>query len=73
MIKNHIVKEMHSNIHLFADDNSLCIVVDFPDSAAQILNLDLERLDNWAVKWLVKEFLAIRRAISLNKTLILFC
>ena len=45
---------MHSNIHLFADDNSLCIVVDFPDSAAQILNLDLERLDNWAVKWLVK-------------------
>ena len=30
------------------------MVVDFPDSAEQILNLDLERLYNWAVQWLVK-------------------
>ena len=51
---NDIVKEIHSNIRLFADDTSLYIVVDFPDSAAQILNLDLERLYNWAVQWLVK-------------------
>ena len=49
-----IVKEIHSNIRLFADDTSLYIIVDFPDSAAQILNLDLERLYNWAVQWLVK-------------------
>ena len=42
------VKEIHSNILLLADDTSLYIVVDFPDSVAQILNLDLERLYNWA-------------------------
>ena len=29
------------------------INVDFPDSAAQILNIDLERIANWAAKWLV--------------------
>ena len=29
------------------------IVVDFPDYAAQILNVDLERLYHWAVQWLV--------------------
>ena len=51
---NDIVKEIHSNIRLSADDTSLYIIVDFPDSAAQILNLDLERLYNWAVQWLVK-------------------
>ena len=54
MFINDIVKEIHSNIHLFADDTGLYIIVDFPDSAAQILNLDLERLYNWAVQWLVK-------------------
>ena len=36
---NDIVKEIHSNIRLFADDTSLYIIVDFPDSAAQILNV----------------------------------
>ena len=51
---NDIVNEIHSNIRLFADDTSLYIIVDFPDSAAQMLNLDLERLYNWAVQWLVK-------------------
>ena len=30
------------------------IIDDFPDSAAQILNLDLERLFNWTGQWLVK-------------------
>ena len=51
---NDTVKEIHSNILLFADDTSLYIIVDFPDSAAQILNLDLERLCEWAVQWLVR-------------------
>ena len=43
---NDFVKEIHSNIRLFADDTSLYIIYDFPDSAAQILNLDLEILYN---------------------------
>ena len=38
---------------LFADDTSIYKIVDFPDSAAQILNIDLERNANWAAKWLV--------------------
>ena len=51
MFINDIVKEMHSNIRLFADDTRLYIIVDFPDSAAQILNFDLERLYKCAVQW----------------------
>ena len=51
---NDTVKEIHPNILLFADDTSLYIIVDFPDSAAQILNLDLERLYEWAMQWLVR-------------------
>ena len=51
---NEKVKEIHSNLRLFADDTSLYISVDFPDSAAGILNLELERLYEWAVQWLVR-------------------
>ena len=41
MYINAIVKESHSNLRLFANDASLYIVVDFPDSATEIINLDL--------------------------------
>ena len=50
---NDIVHQINSSIRLFADDTSIYIIVDFPDSAAQILNIDLERIANWAAKWLV--------------------
>ena len=73
------IKEIHSNIiRLFADDTSLCIIVEFPDSAAQILNLDIERLYNWAVQWLVKfnpiktESLLFYRRINLQDHRTLF-
>ena len=35
-----LVKELHSNISLFADDTSLYIVADLNDSVAHILNFD---------------------------------
>ena len=54
MFINDIVKEIHSNILLLADDTGLYIVVDSPDSAAQILNLDLERQYELVVQWFVK-------------------
>ena len=55
MFINDKVKEIHSNIRLFADDTSLYIVVNFSDSTAHILNMDLARLYNWAaVQWRVK-------------------
>ena len=50
---NAMVHEIYSSIRLFADDTSIYIIVEFPDSAAQILNIDLERITNWAATWLV--------------------
>ena len=40
---NDIVPEIGSSIRLFADDTSLFIIVEHPDTAANILNLDLEK------------------------------
>ena len=45
---NDIVNEINSNIRLFADNTSLYLIVDFPDSAAQILNIDLKRISKCA-------------------------
>ena len=41
---NDIVKNIGSNIRLFADDTSLFIIVDNPTTAALCLNSDLEKL-----------------------------
>ena len=40
---NDIVTEIGSNIRLFADDTSLFIIVEHPNTAAEILNPDLEK------------------------------
>lgn len=50
---NDIVEDINSNIRLFADDTSLFIVVDNPETAAEILNLDIKKIMMWAKKWLV--------------------
>ena len=50
---NDIVKNIGSNIRLFADDTSLFIIVDNPTTAALCLNSDLEKLSPWAAIWLV--------------------
>ena len=41
---NDIVKNIGSNIRLFADDTSFFIIVDNPTTAALCLNSDLEKL-----------------------------
>ncbi len=51
---NDIVNDIHSNIRLFADDTSIYIIVDDPMNSAQQLNQDLEIVNTWAEKWLVK-------------------
>ena len=72
---NDIFHKIHSNIRLFADDTTIYIIVDFPDSAAQILNIDLERIAHWAAKWLVgfnakkTEALLILRRLCNHRTL----
>ena len=50
---NDIVRELDSNIRLFADDTSLYIVVENPANAALHLNADLLKIFNWALVWLV--------------------
>ena len=50
---NDIVKNIGSNIRLFADDTSLFIIVDNPTTAGLCLNSDLENLSRWAAIWLV--------------------
>ena len=47
------VVDIGSNIRLFADDTSLYMVVDNPDTAAELLNLDINKIMTWAKKWLV--------------------
>ena len=44
----YIVRNIGSNIRLFADDISLYIVVDSPLTSAAILNTDLSTIGNWA-------------------------
>ncbi|MES9992730.1 MAG: reverse transcriptase family protein, partial [Candidatus Thiodiazotropha sp.] len=50
---NDIVENINSKIRLFADDTSLYIIVDDPLEAAQTLNSDMEKIHEWASKWLV--------------------
>ena len=39
---------------LFADDTSLSLALNNPDSRAEILNHDLEQINEWAKKWKVR-------------------
>ena len=50
---NDLVNDIKSNVHLFADDTSLYLVVDSPTNAAVLLNDDLKVIVNWAKTWLV--------------------
>ena len=50
---NDIVRDIGSNIRLFADDTSIFIIVDSPATAADSLNTDLTKISQWAATWLV--------------------
>ena len=50
---NDIIKDIESEILLFADDTCCFAVGHDPAETAVILNRDLERLDVWAKKWKV--------------------
>ena len=51
---NDIVNEINAEIKLFADDTSLYLIVDNPNDTAFFLNQDLNQLQRWSEKWLVK-------------------
>ena len=68
---NDIVDEIGCNIRLFADDTSLYITVENPDMAAELVNIDLDKIMKWAKKWLVlfnpiktESFLASRKLVK---------
>ena len=68
---NDIVDEIGCNIRLFADDTSLYIKVENPDMAAELLNIDLDKIMKWAKRWLVifnpvktESFLASRKLVK---------
>ena len=50
---NDFVRDIGSNIRLFADDTRLFIIVENPDTAIELLNQDLEEIMTWAKTWLV--------------------
>ena len=47
---NDIANNIESMIKLFADDASLSLALNNPDSRAEILNQDLEKINEWAKK-----------------------
>jgi len=62
---NDITEGIESNIKMFADDTSLFIDVDDPIQATAILNRDLQKIEKWSDKWLVK--------FSAEKTKLMTC
>ncbi len=50
---NDIVNDINSSIRLFADDTSLYLIVDTPETASRTINADLDTITNWSNKWLV--------------------
>ena len=50
---NDIVDEIGTNIRLFADDTSLYMIVEDPNSAADLMNVDSSKIHTWAKQWLV--------------------
>ena len=51
---NDIVNEINDEIKLFADDTSLYLIVDNHNDTAFLLNQDLNQLQRWSEKWLVR-------------------
>ena len=50
---NDICDGIDSEIRLFADDTTVYVNVDNPNTAAEQLNHDLDHMTKWAKQWLV--------------------
>ena len=51
---NDIVDHIQANINMFADDTSLTMVVGDPDQVGRVLQSDIDKINQWAQKWLVQ-------------------
>ena len=68
-----IVNDIGSNVKLFADDTSLYLVVEDPVMTADMMDLDLDKIHQWANAWLVKfnphkteELIISRKNVQIN-------
>ena len=50
---NNICDGIDSEIKLFADDTTVYVTVDNPNTAAEQLNYDLDHMTRWAKQWLI--------------------
>ena len=50
---NDIIDDLETEVLLFADDTCLFATADDPSETAEMLNRDLEKIQQWAVKWKV--------------------
>ena len=50
---NDIVNNIRSSIRLFADDTTIYLIIDNPQTAAFILKTDLETINGWSHDWLI--------------------
>lgn len=50
---NDVVKDLESDILIFADDCTLLYSAEDPNITASTLNRDLEKISNWAFRWKV--------------------
>ena len=64
---NDIVDNLESVINLFADDTSLSIENDNPIISGAILQSDIEKINNWADKWLVKFNLSKSKSLLISR------
>ena len=64
---NDITHNITSTIKLFADDTSMSLAINNPDTRSHILNTDLQKIEQWAKTWKVTfnaektELLTIKR------------
>ena len=57
---NDLVENVNCDVKMFADDTSLCLVVEDERRSANELNADLDRVQSWAWQW--------KMQLNVNKT-----
>ena len=50
---NDIVKDIKSNVKLFADDTSMYLSLEDTEERTRLLNSDLQKIINWSARWKV--------------------
>ena len=50
---NDIVLEVNCSIKLFADDTTIYIIIKNANTAGELLNFNLEKVNRWSENWLV--------------------